>query len=183
MSEEKPRKERKTKAGKFLQRVGDVFPEMVEVGASLLDGTPVGAVLDVTQNVLKRKAEKDETAAALLRELEQDRMAMEMEYVKLAIADTADARATNVQLQNSSASWLAKNASYIIDMCITALFMFTVVVILLKAFKVEAVSNVDMSLVNLVLVAAASQMGIVLNFHRGSSQGSKDKEKLLEKIK
>lgn len=93
------------------------------------------------------------------------------------LKDTASAREQNVALQNSDkASWLSKNVAYIIDIFLTVLWGTVTIILFLKIFKIAA-SDVDMiSLMALHGTVTAVFMTIV-NFHRGSSKSSEDKQK------
>jgi hypothetical protein len=93
------------------------------------------------------------------------------------LKDTASARDQNVSLQNSDkATWLSKNVAYIIDIFLTVLWGTVTIILFLKIFKIAA-SDVDMiSLMALHGTVTAVFMTIV-NFHRGSSKSSEDKQK------
>jgi hypothetical protein len=112
----------------------------------------------------------DPQAAQKLQELE-------LEMAKIDAANTADARKMNSEIQNSAtASWLAKNIAYVIDVAIIAgaLTMTFVVFII-------GVPEQNKSMAFTALGSLWTLTGTVVNFHRGSSAGSKAKTEELMK--
>lgn len=106
----------------------------------------------------------DPASAAKLQELE-------LEYAKLDMANTADARKMNSEIQNSaSASWLAKNIAYCVDIGIVAGAMFMTFIIF-----VIGVPEQNKAMAFSALGSLWTLTGTVVNFHRGSSAGSKAK--------
>ena len=96
---------------------------------------------------------------------------LELEMAKIDAANTADARKMNSEIQNSAtASWLAKNIAYVIDVAIIAgaLTMTFVVFIV-------GVPEQNKSMAFTALGSLWTLTGTVVNFHRGSSAGSKAK--------
>jgi hypothetical protein len=125
-------------------------------------------------------------AAAAKQELEQmrengelARMANETKLVELDNANTDSARDMNAKIQESAAaSWLAKNTAYALDMGIVASTIF----LAWFAF-IKGVPEQNKELVYMALGSLITMCGTVLNFHRGSSQGSKDKGSEIQKLK
>ncbi len=71
----------KTKFGKFLQKVGGVFPDILEVGLTAAAGNPIQAIKLVKDKLTGEAAKDNEnsrTATELMMELE----AMENEFLK-----------------------------------------------------------------------------------------------------
>lgn len=102
---------------------------------------------------------------------------LELEMAKLDASNTADARKMNSEIQNSAtASWLAKNIAYVIDVAIIAgaLTMTFVVFII-------GVPEQNKSMAFTALGSLWTLTGTVVNFHRGSSAGSKAKTEELMK--
>jgi hypothetical protein len=85
--------------------------------------------------------------------------------------NTASAREMNSNIQSSEySSKLAKNLAYILDIIIV---LSTVV---LSAFAFFfGVPDANKELVYMALGSLMTLTGTVINFHRGTSQGSKDK--------
>lgn len=137
----------------------------------------VGGVLD---NLITSKEEKEAAKLAIAQEInrhneEQGRQAIQ--EAEIYLKDVQSAREANAQIQNSDkASWLSKNVAYMIDLFLTALWGTVTVILFLKIFKIAA-SDVDMvSLMALHGTVTAVFMTVV-NFHRGTSRGSEDKQK------
>ena len=106
-------------------------------------------------------------------------MANDTKLVELSNANTDSARDMNAKIQESdSASWLAKNTAYALDIGIVASTIF----LAWFAF-VKGVPEQNKELVYMALGSLITMCGTVLNFHRGSSQGSKDKGGEIQKMK
>jgi hypothetical protein len=146
-----------------------IAPTLATAVAGPLGGVAITAlankfgVSDSVDAVAKAIA-GDPKAAEKLQELE-------LEMAKLDMANTADARKMNSEIQNSTtASWLAKNIAYVIDVAIIAgaLTMTFVVFIV-------GVPEQNKSMAFTALGSLWTLTGTVVNFHRGSSAGSKAK--------
>jgi len=125
-------------------------------------------------------AEKAKQELAQMQENgELARMANETKLVELTNANTDSARDMNAKIQESdSASWLAKNTAYALDVGIVAATIF----LAWFAF-IKGVPQQNKELVYMALGSLITMSGTVLNFHRGSSQGSKDKGSEIQKLK
>lgn len=155
-----------------------VAPTLATAVAGPLGGAAVTAlaskfgVSDSVDAVAKAIA-GDPKAAEKLAELE-------LEMAKIDAANTADARKMNSEIQNSAtASWLAKNIAYVIDVAIIAgaLTMTFVVFII-------GVPEQNKSMAFTALGSLWTLTGTVVNFHRGSSAGSKAKtEEMMKGMK
>ena len=152
-----------------------VAPSLATAVAGPMGGAAVTAlaskfgVSDSVDAVAKAIA-GDPKAAEKLAELE-------LEMAKIDAANTADARKMNSEIQNSAtASWLAKNIAYVIDVAIIAgaLTMTFVVFII-------GVPEQNKSMAFTALGSLWTLTGTVVNFHRGSSAGSKAKTEELMK--
>jgi len=153
----------------LLNLLKGVAPTLATAVAGPLGGMAITAlankfgVSDSVDAVAKAIA-GDPKAAEKLQELE-------LEMAKLDMANTADARKMNSEIQNSTtASWLAKNIAYVIDVSIIAgaLTMTFVVFIV-------GVPEQNKSMAFTALGSLWTLTGTVVNFHRGSSAGSKAK--------
>ena len=94
-------------------------------------------------------------------------------------ANTADARNKDVKIQESAnASPLAKNAPYYID------FIIVIATVLLGAalFAFEIPLD-NKELAYMMFGAMLAHCGTIINYHRGSSNGSASKQAMLDKIK
>ena len=122
-------------------------------------------------------------AKAELAQMQQNgelaQMANETKVLELNNANTDSAREMNAKIQESdSASWLAKNTAYALDIGIVAATIF----LAWFAF-IKGVPEANKELVYMALGSLITMCGTVLNFHRGSSQGSKDKNSEIQKLK
>jgi hypothetical protein len=107
------------------------------------------------------------------------KMANETKLLELNNANTDSARDMNAKVQESSnASWLAKNTAYALDIGIVAATIF----LAWFAF-IKGVPEANKELVYMALGSLITMSGTVLNFHRGSSQGSKDKATEIQAMK
>jgi hypothetical protein len=106
-------------------------------------------------------------------------MANDTKLVELSNANTDSARDMNAKVQESTnASWLAKNTAYALDIGIVSATIF----LAWFAF-IKGVPEANKELVYMALGSLITMCGTVLNFHRGSSQGSKDKGSEIQKLK
>jgi hypothetical protein len=101
---------------------------------------------------------------------------IDLEKLKADHANTADARKMNAEIQlSAAASFLAKNTAYIIDFVIVGA---TIIMTWLLFFK--GVPDANKELAYMAFGSLLTLSGTVVNFHRGSSQGSKEKEDKLK---
>ena len=159
----------------LLNLLKGVAPTLATAVAGPMGGAAITAlaskfgVSDSVDAVAKAIA-SDPKAAEKIAELE-------LEMAKIDAANTADARKMNSEIQNSAtASWLAKNIAYVIDVAIIAgaLTMTFVVFII-------GVPEQNKSMAFTALGSLWTLTGTVVNFHRGSSAGSKAKTEELMK--
>ena len=113
---------------------------------------------------MNRHAEAMETAT--LKELE------------LQLNDTKSARDTNVAIQQSEhASWLSKNVGYIIDLLLLIAFL-----VMLAMIFFHTVPEENHELFYVGFGTLGGYLGTSINFHRGTSQGSAEKQKMLDRM-
>lgn len=125
----------------------------------------------------KAKAQLD--LAKMAQEGELAKLANEAKLIELDNANTDSARDMNAKVQESTnASWLAKNTAYALDIAIVAATIFLAWFAFMKG-----VPEANKELVYMALGSLITMCGTVLNFHRGSSQGSKDKGNEIQKFK
>jgi hypothetical protein len=155
-----------------------IAPTLATAVAGPLGGAAVSAIAnrlgvgDSVEAVAKAIA-GDPAAAAKLQELE-------LEYAKLDMANTANARDMNSKIQESAnAAWIAKNAAYILDFAIVSATIIMTWIVFFKGVPSENKEIAYMAIGSLITMC-----GTVLNFHRGSSAGSKSKtEEIMKGIK
>jgi hypothetical protein len=149
-------------AGDLIEQVGNTVDKFVTTGAEKEK---------MKEEMLKVVNEHEEKIAELgEKELEA--------YLK----DTQSARDANVAIQNSDkASWLSKNVAYMIDLFLTLIWGSITIFIVGKVLKLID-SNVDMTVVLSIYGTVTAVFMTVLNFHRGTSRGSEDKQKTINKM-
>jgi hypothetical protein len=107
------------------------------------------------------------------------KMANDTKLFELNNANTDSARDMNAKVQESTnASWLAKNTAYALDIGIVTATIFLAWFAFMKG-----VPDANKELVYMALGSLITMSGTVLNFHRGSSQGSKDKTSEIQALK
>ena len=144
------------------------------------------ALLDISGKLIDKlipnpeaKARAQMELATLAQNGELAQMANDTKLVELMNANTDSARTMNAKVQESaSASWLAKNTAYALDVGIVSATIF----LAWFAF-IKGVPEANKELVYMALGSLITMSGTVLNFHRGSSQGSKDKALDLQNMK
>ena len=162
----------------LLNLLKGVAPTLATIAAGPAGGALVSTIAnrlgvgDSVEAVAKAIA-GDPAAAAKLQELE-------LEYAKLDMANTADARDMNSKIQESAnAAWIAKNAAYILDFAIVSATIIMTWIVFFKGVPSENKEIAYMAIGSLITMC-----GTVLNFHRGSSAGSKSKtEEMMKGIK
>lgn len=135
----------------------------------------------IIEAVTAGKLGKQEAADEMIKEFNRHAetiIAQANELEKAYLVDVADSRMANVKLQESAeSSWLAKNAAYIFDFIIIIAFIAMLVMIV---YKTVPENNKELFYMGFGLLGA--QVGQVIGFHRGSSQGSKDNGRRLEQM-
>ena len=143
---------------------------LLNVGGKLIDKL-------IPDPEAKAKAQLELTKLAQDGELAK--MANDTKLFELNNANTDSARDMNAKVQESTnASWLAKNTAYALDIGIVAATIF----LAWFAF-IKGVPEANKELVYMALGSLITMSGTVLNFHRGSSQGSKDKATEIQSMK
>jgi hypothetical protein len=155
-----------------------IAPSVATLVAGPLGGKAVSMLADkfgVSDSVeaVAKAIAGDPQAAAKLQE-------MELEFAKLDMANTASARDMNSKIQESAnASWVAKNAAYVLDFAIVSATIIMTWIVFFKGVPVENKEIAYMAIGSLITMC-----GTVLNFHRGSSAGSKSKtEEMMKAVK
>lgn len=140
-------------------------------------GDSIKGIIDVSKFSAEEKAD-------LQFKIDTALQAHEIELTKLAeqeteayLKDTQSARDANAIIQNSSnASWLAKNVAYCLDIFIISVWGFlTIYLICIMLSIVKKQTGVDYTAVTAVWGGVTAFAGTILNFHRGTSAGSKQK--------
>lgn len=141
----------------------------------------IESVGNVADKFITTGQEKQEFKAEIEKEINRHVEAMTAEANKeleLYLADTANAREMNAKVQDSEkASWLAKNIAYMID----AILITAFIVMLVMIFnRVVPESNKELFYTGFGLLGG--YVGTVINFHRGTSIGSKENGAAIRKM-
>ena len=162
---------------KLLDILKGAAPALATAVAGPLGGAAINAIagkLGVESSVAAVTAALEGNPELALKLKEID-----LKELELHNANTDSARTMNTEIQlSASASWLAKNTAYTLDIVIVSATIFLAWFAFMKGVPEQNKELVYMALGSLITMS-----GTVLNFHRGSSQGSKDKNSELEKLK
>lgn len=104
---------------------------------------------------------------------------IKLEEKRLDNANTADARKMNSDIQlSTTASWVAKNTGYVLDYIIVIATMY-----MTHRLFGAGVPPENKELAYMAFGSLLTLCGTVVNFHRGSSKSSQDKNELLKGMK
>ena len=102
-----------------------------------------------------------------------------LEDKRLDIQNTNNAQVMNTQIQASEfSSKLAKNTAYIIDLVLVLSLVALVFCLFIFKLPIE-----NKELAYTMFGSFLMYVGTVMNFHRGSSKGSNEKQELINQIK
>lgn len=161
----------------LLALLKSAAPALATIVAGPLGGMAVKAIaeklgVEDTVDAVTQALQADPEAAAKLAEID-------LKQFELHNANTDSARKMNAEIQSSSvASALAKNVAYVIDIMIVGGALFMTFIVFFKG-----VPEANKAMAFTALGSLWTLAGTVLNFHRGSSQGSKDKADEIQKLK
>ena len=151
-----------------------VIKDLFSGGLKGLGETAKGIIGQVAEN----KMTVAEAAAVMDKEVNRH----EEEITRMHMEDVKSARESNAAIQDSDkASWMAKNIAYIIDLFIAFIWgVFTLYLAAIAAKLLE--TKADMTGLLSIYSTITAVFMITVNFHRGTSQGSSDKQKMLDKM-
>lgn len=96
----------------------------------------------------------------------------------ISVTSTSNAQNMNVRIQESdNASWLAKNAAYMIDF-----FVISATVILSLILMYSAVPKENLQIVNIMFGSFLTFVGTIIAYHRGSSHSSQKKDAHINRL-
>ena len=147
----------------------------------------VKTVSDTVDRFITTPDEKAAMKAELEKEINRHMEAIQAqgnEIEKAYLESIASAQDMNIHVQESDkSSWMAKNLAYIMDLLITVTWIgLTTYLMLVMLNLVKSDNHADYTAVTAVWGAVTGVFTQVLSFHRGSSQGSSDKQRLLDKM-
>lgn len=155
--------------GEAVKKIGDTVREFVTTKKDKMEHEQTMTELDTKiQEIANLHIEK--LNEQLLQETEA--------YLK----DTQNAREQNVQIQLSDkASWWAKNTAYFLDIFLGLIWGTTTIFLLARALKLAG-EDADLTAVLSIYSTVTAVFMICLNFHRGTSKSSQDKQGMIEKM-
>lgn len=108
----------------------------------------------------------------------------ESKIMELDNANTASAREMNEKIQGDKPSWMARNIGYLIDILLVSVWAALTFYIVARALHIIDTEgkSVDFTTVLGIYAGVSTMAGTVVNFHRGSSQGSADKSKMIDRL-
>lgn len=171
-----------TKQPKFRNPMG-VISDLINGGIKGI-GEGVASVIGA---INAPKEEKEKAAMAIQAEINRHTeavLAQAADLDKAYLASIASAQDMNVKIQSAEkASWMSKNVAYLIDIFVTLLWgSLTAYLMAIMLHFIERDSNADYTAVTAVWGAVTGVFTQVLSFHRGSSQGSTDKQKMIDRL-
>lgn len=165
-------KESKFKA--FLDKAGDKIKEsggdIIGIGIKAATGNVSGAIED-TVSLLKGK--DDEESKALLSELEIKRKEFELETYRLEVQDRDSARTREVELKKAGGQDIMMIVSGAVAMIAFLTIIFTILFVELP--------DKNENLIHQVIGITEGVAISVFTYYFGSSKGSSDKQKELNK--
>ncbi len=149
----------------------------------------IAGVLDSAKGVINQFVADPAQKAAAIQALENEAnrheetlIAQANEVEKAYLVDTQNARDDNAKIQESpNASWLAKNVGYILDLFLGTIWGSITITIIAKAFKLVG-AEIDWTTILSIYSTVTALFGTSLNFHRGSSAGSKAKAEQIDRL-
>jgi hypothetical protein len=165
--------------------MNDILAGLLKNVAPMLATAVTGPLGGIAVKAIAEKFGVEDTVEAVANAIQADPQAaqklaeIDTKQFELHNANTNSAREMNAKIQESeSASWLAKNTAYALDLGIVTATIFLAWFAFMKG-----VPEANKELVYMALGSLITMCGTVLNFHRGSSQGSKDKGGEIQKLK
>jgi len=161
--------------------LADLLKSVAPGLATLVTGPVAGMAIKAIADKLGVPADEMSITEAIKADPEAALKLREIDVRELEAhnANTDSARKMNASIQESSnASWLAKNVAYVLDSVIVGA---TLLLTYLLFFK--GVPEANKELAYSAFGSLITLCGTVVNFHRGSSQGSKDKAAEIQALK
>jgi hypothetical protein len=153
-------------------------------------GSLVDSVSGLLGKVVTTKGEKmqlDNEIKKAEMQFQEDMAKLSLEEQQMYLQDTSSAREMTEKIQEStSASWMSKNMPYFYDILILLLWAsMTVYIILRWLGYIESSPDkktLDMTGVLGIYSGVTALATMIIQFHRGSSQGSKDKTQIIKNM-
>jgi hypothetical protein len=144
--------------------------------------SPIDSIQDVIKD-FKTTPEDKIAMQAELDKVKQQWRDFESQMASQDVANTDSARAMNTAIQGTKPTWLARNVAYLLDLGCLSIWGSMTVYIVGRALKIiQTDAAADFNVVLGIYSGICGVFATVLNFHRGSSQGSADKQKMIDRM-
>ena len=151
-----------------MGKIGEIIGKVIGGSASSV----IESVSNVVDQFHLSAEEKAQINQRLTEELNRHQEAIErlsVERLEAELGDISNARDNNAIIQQSDkSSWLAKNLPYVLDAIMVVSFFVGLLMIM---YKVVPQENKELFYTGFGLLGG--YVSTVMNFHRGSSSGSK----------
>jgi len=162
-----------------------IITELAKNGLNILAGAITAKGKDVIEEKLGVNIEESlgtEEGRIKLRQLELDHeeflVTAAQKKAELELENTKSARDMNTKIQESgNASFLAKNAAYYLDF----LIIIATLIMGYILFFIE-IPEKNMQLLYMAFGSLITMCGTILNFHRGTSNSSKEKDSIIKML-
>lgn len=152
--------------------VFDLIKNVFAGGAAKL-GEQVKEIIDESKFSAEEKAELEAKLSNAANKHMESMASLAQSEIEIHLKDVQDARDTNARIQETvNAGWLAKNVAYCLDILLCLVWSTCTVYILAKALKLVQ-DNTDMTIVLSIHGTITAVFMTIVNFHRGTSAGSK----------
>lgn len=132
-------------------------------------GESIKGIIDESKFTAEEKAEIELKMAEVINKHSETMATLAEQETEAYLKDTQSAREANARIQESErASWLAKNMAYCLDITLVLAFISMLVIII---FRVVPENNKELFYTAFGLLGG--YVSTVINFHRGTSAGSK----------
>lgn len=146
----------------------------------------VESVGNAVDNLITSKEEKEQLKIELEKEINRHNETVESEatkQVELYLKDIASARDSNARIQESEkASFWAKNTAYFLDVFVGLIWGSLTIFIALRQLRLVTVEGADFTGILSLYATVTAIFMISVNFHRGSSISSQNKDKTISNL-
>ena len=162
--------------------MANLLSKLLDSGASSLVDAVGNAIDKITTSDEERKALDNELAKAQM-QLQATLATLQVQETQAYLADTQSARQEQTKVQESAnASWLAKNVQPLLAVAIIGITFVLYYVIIFRGNSVIADEKSPMKDIVIYILGALTTVATqVVSYFFGSSQGSSEKSKSLNK--
>jgi hypothetical protein len=159
--------------GLFAQGLGTLANAVMAKGKDVIEeklGVDIEKAMQTPEGLQQLKQAEIDHEEFLINSAIENRK-LDLQEKSIDVGNTINARDSNSKIQESAnASWAAKNAAYFLDYIIVGGTMVLAYMIFFVGIPAQ---NKDIAFA--AFGSLLTMCGTIINFHRGSSSGSKDK--------